>query len=128
MELLIKAAAIAAVGVVLTLVLKKNSPETAILMTLALCCLLLYLTLDVLGNITDFITELSDFAGVTSAAISVVLKTVGIAIVTKLVSSVCSDAGQSSVASALEIVGAAAALYVALPLMKSVFEMINSFI
>ena len=128
MEILIKAAAIAVTGAVLVLTIKKNSPDIALLLTVAVGCIVIYIAADLLVEIIDFICELSDMAEVSSAAFSIVLKTIGIAIITKIASDVCSDAGQSSVSSAVEITGAAAALYVSIPLMKTVFSMINSYI
>jgi stage III sporulation protein AD len=125
MELLIKAAVIAVVGAVITLVIKKNSPEMALLLAAALTLLILYFAADAIARLMGFIETLSDTAELSPALISIVMKTVGIAILTKLSADVCRDAGQSSVASGLELTGAAAALYVALPLMETVFSMIN---
>ena len=125
MELLIKAAVIAVAGAVITLVIKKNSPEMALLLAAALTLLILYFAADAIARLMGFIETLSDTAELSPALISIVMKTVGIAILTKLSADVCRDAGQSSVASGLELTGAAAALYVALPLMETVFSMIN---
>ena len=125
MELLIKAAVIAVVGAVITLVIKKNSPEIALLLAAALAFLTLYFAADAITRLMGFIESLSDTAQLSPAILSIVMKTVGIAILTKISADVCRDAGQSSVASGLELTGAAAALYVALPLMETVFSMIN---
>ena len=128
MEILVKAAAVSVVGAVLAIVLKKNSPEMALLLTVSLGCLVLYLAVDVVTNVAQFMDDLSSVAGISSASLAIVMKTVGIAILTKLAAGICSDAGQGSVASALELMGSAAALYIALPLMKTVFQMVSSLV
>ena len=53
------------------------------------------------------------------------LKTVGIAIVTKIGSDLCRDAGESALAAALEFAGTVCALLTALPLLRAVLELIG---
>ena len=128
MEMLIKVMAAAIAGSVIGLVLKKNSPEMSLLLTISLAVFTLYLAFEVITGIVDFIKSLSDTAGISPAVLGVVLKTVGISVVTKLSSGICRDAGQASLASGVEFSGAVTAIYVALPLFKTVIGMINSLI
>jgi stage III sporulation protein AD len=126
MAILIKIAAVAVAGTVLGLVIKKNSPEMALMLTVSLALVALYLAFDTIKNVTDFVTSLADAAQISPVVLAIVFKAVGISIVTKLSSDVCRDAGQSSVASGIELAGAFAALYIALPLFKTVMDMIKS--
>ena len=128
MEMLIKVMAAAIAGSVIGLVLKKNSPEMSLLLTISLAVFTLYLAFEVITGIVDFIKSLSDTAGISPAVLGVVLKTVGISVVRKLSSDICRDAGQASLASSVEFSGAVTAIYVALPLFKTVIGMINSLI
>jgi stage III sporulation protein AD len=128
MTILIKVAAIAVAGAVLGLVIKKNSPDMALMLTISLALIALYLAFDTIKGVTDFITSLADAAQISPAVLTVVLKAVGISIVTKLSSDVCRDAGQSSVASGIELTGSFAALYIALPLFKTVMDMIKTLV
>ena len=59
---------------------------------------------------------------------SVVLKATGVAILCRLASDVCRDAGESALASAVEVCGSVTVLCIALPLIKAVMQMINSLI
>jgi stage III sporulation protein AD len=128
MEILIKVAAVAVAGTVLGLVIKKNSPEMALMLTVALALIALYLALDTIKAVTDFVTSLAGAAQISPAVLTVVFKAVGISIITKLSSDVCRDAGQSSVASGIELTGSFAALYIALPLFKTVMDMIGNLV
>jgi stage III sporulation protein AD len=115
-------------GTVLSLVIKKNSPEMALMLTISMALIALVLAFDTIREITAFIRSLADAAKISPAVLTVVIKTVGISIVTKLSADVCRDAGQSSVASGIELAGAFAALYISLPLFKTVMSMIESLI
>ena len=126
MAILIKVAAVAVTGAVLGLVIKKNSPEMAIMLTISLALLALFLAFDTIRSVTDFIKSLANAAQISPAVLTVVFKAVGISIITKLSADVCRDAGQSSVASGIELTGAFAALYIALPLFKTVMDMIGA--
>ncbi len=128
MTILIKIAAIAVAGTVLGLVIKKNSPEMSLMLTISLAMIALYLAFDTIKGVTDFIASLAETAQLSPAVLSIVFKTIGISIITKLSSDVCRDAGQSSVASGVELAGAFAALYISLPLFKTVMSMIEALV
>lgn len=128
MTILIKIAAVAVAGTVLSLVIKKNSPEMALMLTISLALIALYLAFDTIKGITDFIASLANTAQISPAVLTIVFKTIGISIITKLSADVCRDAGQSSVASGVELAGAFSALYISLPLFKTVMSMIESLV
>lgn len=128
MELLIKVAAAAVIGSVLVLVIRKNNQELALLLTVALSILVLTLAADALSAVVDFIERLSSAADLQSGVVGIVIKTVGIAILTKISADLCRDSGQAGVASAVELTGSAAALYIALPLMETVLKMVEELV
>lgn len=125
MELVLKAAACAAAVAVVGLAVKKGSPEMSALLALGAALFCVYLVSGALGEITDFMRELSSLPGMTAPTVNVVLRTVAIAIVTRLSSDVCRDAGQSALSAGVETAGAAAALYIALPLFRSVLGVVR---
>lgn len=128
MEMFIRVAAIAIVASVMAVLLKKNTPEISLLLVLAAAMLIIGVFLDLFGTIRDFINTLAQAAGLSSAIITPLIKTIGVAIVCKLATEVCKDASQNTIASVVEIVGAVTALYIALPLMSTAIEMIGSLI
>lgn len=125
MELIVKVIAVGIIGAVLCLVIGKRVPELALCLAICAGVVILCYAMGVLSGVVDFIQEIVASAGLSSAIINPVLKTAAISILTKLVSDICKDAGQSAIASSVEFAGVAAAIYVALPLMKTVFSMIE---
>lgn len=126
MDILIKIAAVAVAGTIFSLVIKKNSPEMALMLTIALAIAAFCLAFDMIKSIAGFITSVADASSISPSVLSIVFKAIGISIVTKLASDVCKDAGQSSIASGVEMTGAFAALYISLPLMQTVIGMIET--
>ena len=119
--------AFAAAGVAAALcavVVRQRSPEIAAVLALAACVLLLWNTLPLLETIWDVVQELAQLADISPTVLRPLLQTVGLAVVTRLAGSLCRDAGEGSIAAFLEVAGSAAAVLVALPLLKMVLQLI----
>ena len=71
----------------------------------------------------DVLDELADLAQVSPQLLRPMLQTVGLALVTKLASALCKDAGEGSLAAFVEVAGSAAAVLVALPLLRMVLQL-----
>jgi stage III sporulation protein AD len=128
MELIFKAAAISVTAAILSLVIKKDEPSIALLVGAGAGCVVLLSVLGIVKSISSFLSELAEATGMSSVALSVVVKTVGIGIISRFAADVCKDSGLNSAASATELAASVAAIYIALPLMKTVFQMIEGLI
>lgn len=119
---------IGAMGVVAALcalLLKKHTPEMAFALALAAGCVLLSLALGWMEQLTAFLTELGETAGLSPAVLSPVLKVVGIALVSRWAGELCRDAGEGGLAAFVETAASALALLVCVPLLKSVLSAIT---
>lgn len=128
MEFLIKGSVIGVIASVLGLLLKKNAPEFALLLTLSAAAAIIGFALSIMGDIKDFVYEVAERGAVSGMLLTPLVKCVGISVCAKLASDICKDAGFSASASAVELVASAAALYAALPLMRAVLKMTESFL
>ncbi len=106
-------------------VVRQRAPELAVVLVMAGCVLLLWETLPVLETIRDVLEELADLAALSPQVLRPMLQTVGLAVVTRLAGSLCRDAGESGLAAFLELAGAAAAVLVALPLLRMVLQLVG---
>ena len=120
-----KLAAVGVTAVVLSAVLRKNTPELALLLALAAGLWMLALTAEGLGAVAALIQELADQAGLSEALLEPVMKTVALSILTKLTVAICRSAGEGGVAAFVETAGAVLALTVALPLVRAVAQMMG---
>ena len=66
-----------------------------------------------------------DTTGLDKALMTPMLKTIGIGILTQLSATICADAGENAIAKLVEICGGVLALYVALPLLEAVLDMVE---
>ncbi len=125
MELIFRAVIIGIAGSILTLLIKKTNPELSAVLAFAVCSLIGGLALSAMSSVLE-VLELAQLGlGLSSAYTAPVIKCVGIGICAKLGSDLCRDAGQTAVASTVELCGAGCALYVSLPLVKTLLGLLG---
>ena len=122
MDLLIKAAAIGAVSALVGLAIKKSNPEISLLLAMAASAAVLTLALTMLSELRETLRMVMDFTSLQQTLVLPVLKCVAVGIVARLSADLCKDAGQSGLASAVELCGAAAALCISLPLVNTLLQ------
>ena len=125
MEAMAKLAAVGVTAVVLSAVLKKNTPELALLLALAAGLWMLAQAAVGLGAAAALMRELAGQAGVSEVLLEPVVKTVALSILTKLTSEICKSAGEGGVAAFVETAGTALALLAALPLVRAVAQLMG---
>ena len=123
-----KVAAAALAAAVCAVVVRKQAPELG--MVLAVCAgavILLYCS-GALQAAVELMDKLMEAGGLSAQVVEPVMKTAGIAIVTRLAADFCRDAKEGGLASAVELAGTALALVTVLPLMSAVIEMLTGLI
>ena len=113
-------AAAAVAAALCAAVVRQRSGEVGAVVALAAGVLLLGAVLAGLEDVTALMDELGELAGLSPAVLAPVVKTVGVAILTRLSAELCRDAGEGGIAAAVETAGAVTALLAALPLLRAV--------
>lgn len=124
METVTQVAALAVVSALCAAVIKKQTPDMALVLTLCGITLILALAFSAFRPIQTLLNALADRAGLSPAVLGPVLKTVGVALLTRVTAELCRDAGEQGLASAVEIAGGGCALLVCLPLFEAVLGLI----
>lgn len=124
MEMVIQATGACVVGALLIVVVKKGSPELALLLSVACAVVVLVFLADAMGELIAFLQELGAHSGISSELFVPLYKTVGIALVVKVGGGLCRDAGESALGSVVETAGSVCALLVAMPLLQAVLRLL----
>lgn len=125
MEAMAKLAAVGVTAVVLSAVLKKSTPELALLLTAAAGLWMLAVAAEGLGAAVELMKELARQAGLSEELLEPVVKTAALAILTRLTAELCRSAGEGGVAAFVETAGTALALLATLPLVQAVARLIG---
>ena len=125
MEAMVKLAAVGVTAVALSAVLKRGTPELALLLVLAAGLWMLALAAQGLGAAVALMEELAQLAGLSEALLEPVFKTVALSILTRLTVEICRSAGEGGAAAFVETAGTVLALLAALPLVRAVAQLMG---
>lgn len=118
-------AAVVLIGLILALVLGKQSKEMGLLLTLAVCVLVSIAALGFLEPVTALLRELDRLGQLDGQALSILIKCAGIGILSELAGLLCADAGEGAMGKALSLLSNAAMLWLSLPLIEQLLNMIG---
>ena len=119
MEQVLQAAALCVTASLLAMVVRRGSPETALLLALGAAAVVLAALADPLAQVLAFAEELGRRSGISEELLAPLYKTVAIALVVRVGGSLCRDAGESALGAVVETAGAVCALLAALPLVQT---------
>ena len=84
------------------ILLRKNAPEQAMLLTLAILAVVMARCLEQAAPLLEELRALFARAGVETAYVSILLRTAAAAVVTRLCADLCKDGGSQALASAVD--------------------------
>lgn len=122
---LLKIIVIAIVSGIFATVLKKNSGEMSLLLSLASGVMIGILFLRFLKPILEFLEELRELSGLDKTYLEPVLKCLGIGILSQICVNICIDSGQSTTGKMIEMSACILCLYLAIPLFRSVIFLLG---
>ncbi len=113
------------VAVVCGVVVRKQAPEIALVLTLCAAVAVLVAVSGELGLIMGYIQRLAQAGGISQELIAPVMKTTGIAMLCKFTADFCRDAKENGLASAVELAGTVLGLVAAMPLLQGVLSLLE---
>ena len=126
MENMLKLIPVAVLAAILALVIKKDSPQIAVLVSLSAIILIMIALMTELSSVMDFVKKLGDYTSLSDDTLVPLVKIVGVSIVTSISAHLCKDANEGALAYASELAGVTASLIIALPLFTQVLSIILS--
>ena len=126
MELFVKSAAGALVVAVLGLVLGKYNKESALIISLAACCMIVVSAMWYLEPTIAFVKKLQTLGSLDSNVLEILVKSTGIAILSEVVILICNDAGNTALGKTIQLLATAVILWLSLPLMNKLIDLIEN--
>ena len=122
---IIKIAMLALCAVALILLVKNYKPEFGLFTVIACSIVILYFLLDSLRYGFSYMAKLYDGLNHGKTYFPIIIKVLVIAYITEFTSQLCKDAGESSIASKVELAGKLIIFCVAIPVFTSIFELVE---
>lgn len=113
------------ISVVLGLTLSKYGKDFSVVLILLVSCMVLAVMTAYLEPIIDFIGELLRLGEIQNDLLKPVIKATGIGIVAEIASLICGDSGNAALGKCIQILAATVILWISLPLMRSLLELMQ---
>ncbi len=117
---------IALISALVYVLIKKYSPEYAMLVEISSIVLILLFSYPYICDVIDFFSSVD----MDNDYFSLILRITGVAVLTQFAADVCADSGENALADKIEFAGKTIILAMSLPVVKSLLEfatgMINS--
>ena len=125
MDIFIKSTAGVLITIVLILALSKQGKDISLLLTIAVCCMLVSTAIIYLNPVTDFLDRLQSIGQLDPETLTILMKAVGIGLLAEITGLICTDAGNASLGKALQLLATATVLWMSIPLLNELIELID---
>lgn len=111
--------------VVFGITLSKQGKDVSLVLMMVVCCMVLMAAATYLEPVMEFVQRLQTLGNLDDGYSEILLKAVGIGLVTEIAILICNDSGNSALGKSLQIAGVILVLYLSLPLMESLLELLE---
>lgn len=112
------------IALIIAVILKEYRKEYVIYVSIVAGAIILSMSINKLEEIISLLTTLADKAGANSYFILLLIKITGIAILTEFAVSICNDAGESAIASKMDLGGKILIIGISVPIISKLLETI----
>ena len=112
-------------ALILSLFLKDYNKTVSLILVLFSSTLLFFKIVASIGEITDTLKEITDNAGELSSYLKLMLKVLGIALITQITADICRDCGETALAGQTEVAAKIIIVAMILPLFEAVVKIIS---
>ena len=112
------------VAVVLIVVLKSQRPEMAVMVSIATGIIIFLMIVGKLAIVVELLNGIADRADIDMRYLGTMLKIIGIAYIVEFGAEICKDAGESAIASKIELAGKVVIIFMAVPIITSLLDLI----
>ena len=125
MNLFWKSTAFVLEATIAKLTLDKGEKDIALLLSVFACAAVAGSAFLLLEPVMEFLLSLGDLGQIPEQFIGVLMKILGIGILSELSQSICADSGNASLGKALQLAATAVTMYISLPLFRWFLELIQ---
>lgn len=112
-------------ALILSLFLKDYNKTVSLILVLFSSALLFFKIVGSIDEITDTLKEITDNAGELSSYLKLMLKVLGIALITQITADICRDCGETALAGQTEVAAKIIIVAMILPLFEAVVKIIS---
>lgn len=125
MEPFWKAAAVILLAVILGSAIRKEEKDILVMLSVTACCIVMFTALHYLSDVLVFLWDLGRSTDCGNPFMGTLLNISAVALMTELTSLISTDAGNSSLGKAMQLLGNAAILFLSLPMFETFISIVQ---
>ena len=115
-------------AVVLIVILKEQRKEIAVVLMIFSSIAIIFFAIDQMAKIIDLLENLADKSGIQKDYLKIILKITGIAYVVEFGKNICKDAGQTAIATKIEMAGKIIIVSLSIPILTSLVSVLSELV
>lgn len=112
------------ISLIIIIILKQYKPDFAIYVSILAGAIIILLVMDKLSSIVSLLTSIQNKSNTNNQFLVILLKITGIAFLTEYASSICNDAGESAIATKIDLGGKVLIIALSIPIIQALLELI----
>lgn len=126
MTTFIKASAGIILALILEKILQKQGKDMSLLLSIVVCTMVAAAAISFLQPVLSFFSRLQIIGNLNSSLLNVLLKAVGVGILSEVLSLICSDAGNAALGKTLQLLASSVVLYLSIPLLEELLKLMDT--
>ena len=126
MDIFLKAIGGILIALILWISLGKQCKDFSTLLTIIVCVMVFFAATTFLGPLLQFIKKIQQLGEIDTDLLSVILKSVGIGIISEICTLICKDAGNESLGKALQFLSTAFVLWISIPVFEKLLSLLDT--
>ncbi|MDR1912995.1 MAG: stage III sporulation protein AD [Clostridiales bacterium] len=114
------------ISLILIMTMRRQNAEYALLISIAASCIIFFMIMPFLGQAIGVLENISALMSTSTQYIGLILKIIAIAYIAEFGAQICVDAGESAIASKIELGGKALILITSTPILFGLINLINA--
>ncbi len=125
MDTFLKASGCVLAALVIYLILAKQNMDFSLLLSVGVCVMVAVVAVHYLEPVFDLVEKLRTVGNLDSQMVEILLKSVGIALVSEIVGHICQDAGNGSMGKTVQVLASGVILWLCVPMFSGLIELVE---
>ncbi|MDR2649781.1 MAG: stage III sporulation protein AD [Clostridiales bacterium] len=118
--------AVGIISLILIIAIRKQNAEFALLISIMASIIIFFMIMPFLGQAISLLKEIAELMDTNVQYIGLILKIIAIAYIAEFGAQICTDAGESAIASKIELAGKALILITSTPVLFGLVDLIGA--
>lgn len=124
----VKIVGIAIFAVIMIIILKSYRPEMALILSIVTGIGIMLYAIYKMAPVVNVLNDLVNKSGINTKFLMIIIKVIGIAYIVEFGKNICVDAGQTSIATKLEMAGKVIIVVLTIPLISSLVNVLTGLV